>query len=153
MIKEAQAKGEPVVLCMGDHIIETSIISRLLSTEVIEDTLCVEYPSTSYHNTEDATKVALFADGSIQDISKEIRRWDALDTGVFLLTERFFNAVNKLALLYGNALEISDVIRFMISQEYHFNTCDVGDCLWMDIDTEEDLKLVQSQGALNGCSL
>lgn len=137
-------RGEPVILCMGDHIIETGIISCLLSTNLIEDTLCIEYPSKSYHDTEEATKVALFEDGSIQDIGKEISCWDALDTGVFLLTDRFFNIVNRLALLYGNNLEISDVIRFMVSQGYHFNTCDIGDCLWMDVDTEEDLKLAQA---------
>jgi choline kinase len=141
---ESWTQGEPVILCMGDHIIETSIISRLLSIEAIMDTLCIEYPLIPYHNSEEATKVALFEDGSIQDIGKVMKRWDALDTGVFLLTKRFFKTINRLAFLYDNNLEISDVIRFMISKGYRFNTCDVSGCSWMDIDTEEDLKLIQA---------
>ena len=141
------AAGGPVILCMGDHIIETNIVWRLLSTKVITDTLCVEYRPTPYHNIEEATKVALFEDGGIRDIGKELRRWDALDTGVFLLTERFFNAVEELAGLHGNHIEISDVIRFMVARGHRFNTCDVSSCSWMDVDMEEDLRLAQSKGA------
>jgi len=90
--------------------------------------------------------VALFEDGSIRDIGKELRRWDALDTGVFLLTERFFNTVEELARLRGNNIEISDVIRFMVARGHRFNTFDVSSCFWMDIDIEEDLKMARSEG-------
>jgi len=138
--------GEPVILCMGDHIIDTNIVRRLLSNKVITDTLCVEHWPMPYRNVAEATKVSLFEDGSIQDIGKELRRWDALDTGVFLLTERFFNAAEELARLSGNNIEISDVIRFMVAQGHRFNTCDVSGYSWMDIDIAEDLELARSTG-------
>jgi len=138
--------GEQVILCMGDHIIETNIVWRLLSTKVITDTLCVEYRPALHHNIEEATKVALFEEGGIRDIGKELKRWDALDTGVFLLTERFFNAIEELAQLRGNNIEISDVIHFMVARGHRFDTCDVSSCFWMDIDIEEDLRLAQSKG-------
>jgi choline kinase len=138
--------AEPVIFCMGDHILQPNVVCRLLSTKVITDTLCVEYRPTPCHNIEEATKVALFEDGEILDIGKELRRWDALDTGVFLLTERFFNTVEELARWRGNNIEISDVIRFMVARGHHFNTCDVSSCSWMDIDIEEDLKLARHKG-------
>lgn len=138
--------GEPVILCMGDHIIEPNAVWRLLSTKEITDTLCVEYRPMHYHNIEEATKVALFEDGGIRDIGKELIHWDALDTGVFLLTERFFNVVEELARLSGNKIEMSDVIRFMVLRGHRFNTCDVSGCSWMDIDIVEDLKLARSKG-------
>ena len=138
--------GEPVILCMGDHIIEPNAVWRLLSTKEITDTLCVEYRPMHYHNIEEATKVALFEDGGIRDIGKELIHWDALDTGVFLLTERFFNAVEELTRLSGNKIETSDVIRFMVLRGHRFNTCDVSGCSWMDIDIVEDLKLARSKG-------
>jgi len=147
------AAGEPVILCMGDHIIDTNIVWNLPSTGEIIDTLCVEFWPTYYHNIEEATKVAVFEDGSIRDIGKQLRHWDALDTGVFLLTDRFFNAVDALARLRGNSIEMSDVIRFMVARGHRFNTCDVSSCSWMDIDIAEDLKLARSQGALNGLRL
>jgi choline kinase len=138
--------GEPVILCMGDHIIETNVVRHLLSTKGITDTLCVEYRPTIHHNIEEATKVALFEDGGIRDIGKELRHWDTLDMGVFLLTERFFNTIEELARLRGNNIEMSDVIRFMVAQGHRFNTCDVSNCSWMDIDNKEDLKLARSKG-------
>ena len=90
--------------------------------------------------------MALFGDGRIRDIGKELRHWDALDTGVFLLTEKFFNAVEELARLRGDNIEMSDVIRFMVAQGHCFSTCDASNCSWMDIDTEEDLELARSKG-------
>lgn len=146
-------EGEPVILCMGDHIIQTEIVWRLLSTKIITDTLCIDYRPALRHDIEEATRVALYEDGCIRDIGKKLKSWDALDTGVFLLTERFFNAVEELARLRGNSIEMSDVIRFMVARGHRFNTCDVSSCSWMDIDIEEDLKLAQSQGALNGLRL
>jgi len=138
--------GEPVILCMGDHIIEPDIIWRLLNTNEITDTLCVEYGLIHHHTIEEATKVALFEDGGIRDIGKELIHWDALDTGVFLLTERFFNSVEDLARLRGNSIEMSDVISFMAAQGHRFNTCDASECSWMDIDLVEDLELARSKG-------
>jgi choline kinase len=138
--------GEPVILCMGDHIIETNVVLRLLSIKGITDTLCVEYQPTLHHNIEEATKVTLFEDGGIRDIGKELRHWDTLDTGVFLLTERFFIAAEELTRLRGNNIEMSDVIRFMLVQGHRFNTCNVSGCSWMDIDVIEDLELARLKG-------
>jgi len=139
------AVGEPIILCMGDHIIQPEIVRRLLSNNIITDTLCVEYRPAFRHDIEEATKVALYEDGCIRDIGKKLKSWDALDTGVFLLTERFFNAVEELARLRGNNIEMSDVIRFMVAQGHRFNTCDVSGCFWIDIDIEGDLKLARSK--------
>jgi len=138
------AGGRPVILCMGDHLIETSIIKCLLGSKVISDTLCIDFRLTPHYKIDEATKVALSEDGEIRDIGKELRRWDALDTGVFLLTETFFNAVDELTQLRGTDIEMSDVIRFMVGQGHRFNTCDVSGCFWMDIDTEEDLRLARA---------
>ena len=137
---------EPVVLCMGDHIIQTEIVQRLLSTDIITDTLCVEYQPIFGHDVEEATKVALFEDGSIRDIGKELVQWNALDTGVFLLTEKFFKTAEALAQVHGMSIEISDVIRFMIAKGHRFNTCDVSEYSWMDIDIKEELELARSKG-------
>ncbi|MFC1970547.1 sugar phosphate nucleotidyltransferase [Chloroflexota bacterium] len=137
---------EPLVLCMGDHIIQTEIVQLLLNTDIITDTLCVEYRPGLGHDIQEATKVTLFEDGSIRDIGKELIRWDALDTGVFLLTEKFFNTVEELAQVHGVSIEMSDVIRFMIAKGHRFNSCDVSECSWMDIDIKEDLELAQSKG-------
>lgn len=134
---------EPVILCMGDHVIDEEIVKRLLDRQVFHETLCIDYTPASYHELAEATKVIVNSAGCIKDIGKDLVYWDALDTGVFLLTETFFQVLHELLQYHGTDVEISDVIRFLIGQGHHFDTCDVSGCFWADVDTKEDLDLVR----------
>jgi len=138
------ARGERVILCMGDHLIERELVKRLLEdTTVTNETLCVDYTPAQHHEVAEATKVALDGTGCIENIGKDLVYWDALDTGVFLLTDNFFKALDELVNQYGVDVEISDVVRFLISQGYCFDTCDASGCFWLDVDTKEDLNMAR----------
>jgi len=139
-------QGEPVILCMGDHLIDGEIVKRLLDRQVINETLCIDYAPATHHELAEATKVAVDGAGCIKDIGKDLAHWDAVDTGVFLLTENFFRALDELVQDRGTDVEISDVIRFLVSRGHRFDTCDVTGCFWADLDTEEDLDLVKGVG-------
>ena len=137
------ALGEPLVLCMGDHLIDGEIVKHLLDRQPFNETLCVDYTPAHHHELAEATKVAVDSTGCVKDIGKELLHWDALDTGVFFLTENFFQALHELVQYHGTAVEISDVIRFLVSRGHHFDTCDVSGCFWADVDTKEDLDMVR----------
>ncbi len=134
---------EPVVLCMGDHLIKAEMVRRLLDRQNPTETLCIDFTPIPHHQADEATKVAVDGTGCIKDIGKELVHWDALDTGVFLLTENFFQALHEIIQYRGTNVEISDVIRFLVSRGHPFDTCDVSGCFWADIDTKEDLDLVR----------
>jgi len=134
---------DPVVLCMGDHLIDGKIIKRLLDRLVFNETLCIDYTPASHHELAEATKVTVDSTGCIKDIGKNLVCWDALDTGVFLLTEHFFQALHELIQRRGTKVTISDVTRFLVGQEHPFDTCDVSGCFWADVDTKEDLDMVR----------
>ncbi len=136
-------KGEPVVLCMGDHLIDGEIIKRLLDRQVFNGTLCIDYTPAHHHEIAEATKVTVDGAGCIKNIGKHLAYWDALDTGVFLLTENFFQALHELVQHRGSDIETADVIRFLIGKGHYFHTCDVSGCFWADVDTEEDLDRVR----------
>lgn len=136
------AGGDPVVLCMGDHMIERNLVRRLLERQTINDTLCVDYTPAWHHHIPEATKVNVDGDGGIRAIGKDIIGWNAVDTGVFLLTGNFFAALDELVPHLGIDIEISDVVRFLISRGYRFETCDVSGSFWADVDTEQDLRNV-----------
>jgi len=138
------AQGEPVILCMGDHLIERKLVKCLLDGKTFSETLCVDYTPAQYRKAAEATKVAVDSAGCIKDIGKDIVYWDAIDTGVFLLTENFFRALDELIPLLGNSIEMNDAIRFFVSQGYRFHTCDVSGCYWMDVDTIEDLNMART---------
>ena len=137
------AQGEPVILCMGDHLIERKMVKHLLDRQILSETLCIDYTPSQHHQLAEATKVIVDGAGCIKDIGKELVFWDAIDTGIFLLTENFFKAINKLVQYYGIDVEISDVIRFLISQGRSFDTCNVSGSSWTDVDTKEDLELAR----------
>jgi len=136
------AAGAPFVLCMGDHIVETGFVSRLLDKSPIAETLCVDFAPAGHHRLEEATKVVVDSTGCIKRIGKELTYWNAIDTGVFLLTEKFLDAIEELIPELGIDIETSDVIRFLGGTGCRFATCDVTGSFWADVDTEEDLDFV-----------
>ena len=137
------AQGDPIALCMGDHLIEDKLVKQLLDSQTFNETLCIDYTPARHHQLAEATKVIVDSVGCIKGIGKDLIYWDALDTGVFLLTENFFGALDELIPCLGIDIEISDVIRFLISQGHRFDTCNASGCFWMDVDTEEDLNMAR----------
>jgi len=136
-------QGDPIVLCMGDHLIDGGIVKRLLNKQTVSETLCIDYTPARHHELAEATKVTVDDAGCIKDIGKALVHWDAIDTGTFLLTESFFQALHELVQQHGTDVEMSDVIRFLVSQGHRFDTCDVSGCFWADVDTKEDLDLMR----------
>jgi len=139
----AWAQGDPIVLCMGDHLIERKLTRRLLNRLTHTETLCVDYTPAKHHVVAEATKVAVDNAGCIKGIGKDLIYWDALDAGVFFLTENFFQALDELVPRLGIDIELSDVIRFLVSRGHRFHTCNISGCFWADVDTEEDLNRVR----------
>jgi len=138
------AAGEPFVLCMGDHLIEPGFVSRLLDGSPIAETLCVDFAPASHHSIAEATKVLMDSPGCIKHIGKELAYWNAVDTGVFLLTEKFLDAIDELIPELGLDVEIGDVVQFLVDRGFRFATCDVSGSFWADVDTEEDLNFVKT---------
>ena len=136
-------QGKPVVLCMGDHLIDENVVRLLLNYEELNDTLCIDYMPEQHCLIEEATKVMVTPDSCIRDIGKDLTQWDAIDTGIFLLTARFFLAIQVAVRYRGIYLETADIIRFMISKGHRFHTCDVSGCFWMDVDEKDDLDLAR----------
>ena len=115
----------------------------LLDRPVFNETLCIDYTPAHHHELAEATKVTVDSAGYIKNIGKDLVYWDALDTGVFLLTENFFRALQELVQCRGIDVTISDVTRFLVRRGHPFDTCDVSGCFWADVDTKEDLDMVR----------
>ena len=119
------------------------MVKRLLDRQTVNETLCVDYTPACHHELAEATKVTVDSTGCIKDIGKNLVYWDAIDTGVFLLTENFFQALHELFQRHGTEVTISDVTRFLVGRGHLFNTCDVSGYFWADVDTKEDLDMVR----------
>jgi choline kinase len=124
---------EPFLLMMADHIFEPATAAALLRqplgmNEVI---LGVDRKVESVFDLDDATKVRLEGD-RIVDIGKNLKHYNALDTGMFLCRPVLFQWLES-AMIDGNC-SLSDGLRIM-AQNRTFKGFDIGDGHWQDVDT------------------
>jgi len=135
--------AQPFLLLMTDHIFDPSAAGTLIrqpldDKEVI---LAVDRKLDCIFDMDDATKVLSMGDYIIQ-IGKNIARYDAIDTGMFLCSPAIFDSL-EAAMTKGNC-SLSDGMQRMASQR-KLRAFDIGDALWQDIDTPEAYDFALSQ--------
>ncbi len=147
-----RAKGHlrgPFVLLMADHLFEVQILKKLLSTPLPPGRcrLAVDFHPEKILDLADATKVAV-RDGGVMDIGKEIKNYNAIDTGIFLCSPQIFEALER-AISRGEE-SLSDGIRELARQEC-MEAMDIGELFWQDVDDESsrlevEKRLLQGKG-------
>lgn len=133
---EPLVKG-PFYLQMSDHLFEESVLPRLDGAVSPPGSLRLLVDRTPrYSDEEDATKV-LLGGGMITEIGKELPRWDAVDTGCFLLDGRVFDALRRV----GRAEETSVTagMRKLIAAGL-LEAVLLEGVTWVDVDTIRDQK-------------
>ena len=125
----------PFLLLMADHVFEPATARTLLQQPLGHDEviLRVDYHVDRIFDLEDATKVRL--DGNdIVGIGKDLTRYQALDTGMFLCSPTLFDRLES-AKKNGDC-SLSDGMRGL-GQEGKLKGFDIGDGRWQDVDTPE----------------
>ena len=129
---------DPFVLAMGDHLISSSLVTTLLSDSTINRTLCVDSESKNESQVNDGTRVMTDSKGRIIEIGKDLKNWQSIDTGLFMMDSEVLDNIKYLITRQGKRVTISEVVQHMADNGRHFQTCDVSGQFWADIDTEED---------------
>ena len=131
------------LLTMADHLYSPELVRRLLAADVPSGAcaLGVDYDIERCFDIDDATKVCV-AGGRIGDISKELERYDALDTGVFRIGPALIEELARLDDQHGDC-SLSDGVRALASRGA-FLGVDVGDVRWIDVDTAPALERAEA---------
>ena len=129
---------DPFVLAMGDHLISSSIVTTLLSDSIINRTLCVDLECKNTSQVSDGTRVMADSEGRIIRIGKDLKNWQSIDTGVFMMDAEVIDNIKYLMNHKGKRVSISEVVQHMADNKKHFQICDVSGQFWADVDTEED---------------
>ncbi|AFK22590.1 putative glucose-1-phosphate thymidylyltransferase-like protein [Pyrococcus sp. ST04] len=119
------------VLVMSDHVYEERFYELALKGEGL---IADRRPKVV--DVEEATKVKV-KDGRVEDIGKELKSWDAIDTGFFVLDDSIFSITEKLS-KEREVIELRDVIK-----EARVKVTFVDGLYWMDVDTPEEVKLAR----------
>ena len=137
LLKAQSVVSEPFLLLMADHIFEPQTAAALLRQRIEQDEviLAVDEKLDSIFDMDDATKVCRTGDYII-DIGKQIRCYDAVDTGMFLCAPTLFERLQ--ACKVNDDCSLSDGMRQM-ARERKFRAFDIGDGWWQDIDSPEAL--------------
>ena len=128
---------QPFLLLMSDHIFEPKTARALLRQPLADDEviLAVDHKIDRVFDLDDATKVQCEGD-LIVEIGKDLSRYNALDTGMFLCSPALFNRLES-AKTDGNC-SLSDGMR-KLAQDHKLRAFDTGDAHWQDVDSPEAL--------------
>lgn len=136
-LKARRAINKPFLLMMADHLFDPQTASNLLHEPIESDTtiLAVDYKLHSIFDMDDATKV--FCRGTyINNIGKDLIRYNAVDTGMFLCTPSLFSALEESTI--DGSCSLSDGMRYLAAYR-RLRAFDIGDAFWQDVDTPDTL--------------
>jgi choline kinase len=142
VLKARNQLRETFLLLMADHIFEPRTARALLEQPLIpgEVILAVDPKINQVFDLDDATKVRREGD-RIVDIGKQIARYDAFDTGMFLCSPALFDVLES-AKMEDNC-SLSDGMR-ILGRAGRLRAFDIGDAAWQDVDTPEALAYAES---------
>lgn len=142
LLKARHVVDEPFLLLMSDHVFESDSAAALLRQPLASDEvmLAVDQKLDTIFDMDDATKVCRMGD-YIVDIGKQIRCYDAVDTGMFICSPAIFERLEQCKI--NDNCSLSDGMRQM-AQSRKLRAFDIGDGWWQDIDSPETLAYALS---------
>jgi len=130
----------PFLLTMGDHVFDDSIIDCLL--ENFEPGLlnvAIDRKLDSIVDLDDAMKVQMRGN-KVTGIGKNLRSYDAIDTGLFVCpTEIFAYLEQAKSNNGGNDCSLANGVELMAA-DGKVRGIDIGSARWHDIDTPQVLQ-------------
>ena len=134
--------NQPFLMLMSDHIFEPKTAKSLAQQPLAdgEVILAVDHNVDRVFDLDDATKVKCEAD-HIVDIGKDLARYDALDTGMFLCSPALFDRLESAK--RDGSCSLSDGMR-QLAREQKLRAFDIDDAHWQDVDSPEALAHAES---------
>jgi choline kinase len=121
-----------ILLSMSDHIVSARALAALVAGAGESSRLLVDRRIEAIFDIDDATKLRV--DGRrIVAIGKELAEFNAVDCGIFGVTETMRSALESNA--RAGRESITDAVRTLIGADAIEAVEIPADCAWIDIDT------------------
>ena len=136
--------NENFILLMSDHILDKSILEDLMQEKVAdgEIILVVDYNlKNKTVDIDDVTKVLVDNKGRIINIGKNIRKYNAYDTGIFLCSPAVFKALEESS--DNGDTSLSAGIKILAKQKKS-RVFDIKGKYWIDVDDENAFKKAEN---------
>jgi choline kinase len=120
------------LVLMSDHLLPASIIKRVARARLSGCVLAVDTRISRVFDLSDATKVRLTG-GVPVAIGKRLRKYNAVDCGLFRFDRRVFAALE--AAIRGGSESLTEAVKILIA-DGDLDVLPVGDDVsWIDVDT------------------
>src|SRR5260370_25347640 len=142
VLAAANHMTSPFLLMMSDHLFDESIVDLLLrEAEPERLNLAIDKKLDSIFDLNDAMKVRVQADRLVS-IGKDLREYDAMDTGFFVFPPKFFDYLEKAK--QNDDCSLADGVRLMGADDQD-RGIDIGGAWCQDINTPEILAAAETQ--------
>jgi choline kinase len=132
--------NSPFLLSMSDHLFDNEMLGLLLQkARPTRLNLAVDRKIESIVDIDDAMKVQTKY-GRIIAIGKNLTRYDAIDTGLFVANEELFQYLE--AAKRDGDCSLADGVRLM-AKDGKVRAVDIGDAWWQDVDTPQTLAAAE----------
>ena len=129
------AVGPRFLVSMSDHLFQHGAIARFAAGAPADgEYLAVDYDLAGIFDMDDATKVRTRDGNAIEAIGKDLDTFTAVDTGLFMLTPRVFDALEESGRAGDHSL--SGGIRRLAARGL-MRAWDIGGGKWLDVDTPD----------------
>jgi 1L-myo-inositol 1-phosphate cytidylyltransferase len=130
----------PFLLTMGDHVFDDTIVDCLFDNfEPGLLNIAIDRKLDSIVDLDDAMKIQTRGN-KVTGIGKNLRRYDAIDTGLFVCPAEIFAYLEQAkAINGGNDCSLANGIELMAVDE-KVRGIDIGSARWHDIDTPRVLE-------------
>ena len=133
----------PFLLTMGDHVFENIIVDCLLDNfepDVLN--IAIDRKLDSIVDLDDAMKLQTRGN-KVTGIGKNLRSFDAIDTGLFVCPAEIFGYLEQAKAINGvNDCSLANGIELMAG-DGKVRGIDIGSAQWHDIDTPRVLEHAQ----------
>ena len=132
--------NRPFLLTMGDHVFEASMVDRLLDNfEPGLLNIAIDRKLHSIVDLDDAMKVQT-SGNKVTGIGKNLRSYDAIDTGLFVCPSEIFTYLEQAKSNNGgNDCSLANGVELM-AVDGKVRGIDIGSAGWHDIDTPRVLQ-------------
>ncbi len=140
---------ENFILLMADHIFDENILARLMETENddSEVRLAVDYNiDNKMVDVDDVTKVLVDGNDKIVNIGKDIKEYNAYDTGIFHCSPVIFEALEESVANGDSSLSGGMKI---LAKKKKARTFDIKENYWIDVDDEKAFKKAENNLLIN----
>ena len=136
--------NENFILLMSDHIFNKSILEDLMQEKVDDGQIILAVDHNLENKTvdvDDVTKVLVDDKGRIINIGKNIKKYNAYDTGIFLCSPAIFEALEESS--DNGDTSLSAGIKILAKQKKS-RVFDIKGKYWIDVDDENAFKKAEN---------